>query len=160
MIAPFRYCADYRPYFTIHDTEFKEYTNRSQSPPPVILGVTNPFFAKTLQHWPHIIKTCDGGFSGQKLRRAGNLRMLDSRPGVYTQYRPFLHKDKAIQSKLLKGVQTKRPSNVQTVLLRRHLLELTHSFMIPLERYMGSLMPLQKNISPFKVGTYVFFNFY
>ena len=24
--------------------------------PPVILGVTNPFFAKTLQHWPHIIR--------------------------------------------------------------------------------------------------------
>ena len=24
--------------------------------PAVILGVTNPFFAKTLQHWPHIIR--------------------------------------------------------------------------------------------------------
>lgn len=24
--------------------------------PSVILGVTNPFFAKTLQHWPHIIR--------------------------------------------------------------------------------------------------------
>lgn len=24
--------------------------------PPVILGVTNPFFAKTLQHWPHILR--------------------------------------------------------------------------------------------------------
>lgn len=22
----------------------------------MILGVTNPFFAKTLQHWPHIIR--------------------------------------------------------------------------------------------------------
>jgi len=45
----------------------------------------------------------------------------------------------------------KRPANVQTVLLKRHLLELTHSFMIPLERYIASCMPLQKNISPFKV---------
>ena len=24
--------------------------------PPVLLGVTNPFFAKTLQQWPHIIR--------------------------------------------------------------------------------------------------------
>ena len=24
--------------------------------PPVMLGVTNPFFAKTLQQWPHIIR--------------------------------------------------------------------------------------------------------
>lgn len=27
--------------------------------PSVILGVTNPFFAKTLQHWPHIIRIGD-----------------------------------------------------------------------------------------------------
>ena len=24
--------------------------------PGVILGVTNPFFAKTLQHWPHMVR--------------------------------------------------------------------------------------------------------
>ena len=24
--------------------------------PAVILGVTNPFFVKTLQHWPHIVR--------------------------------------------------------------------------------------------------------
>lgn len=30
-------------------------------------------------------------------------------------------------------------------------MDLTESFMIPLERYIASLMPLQKNISPFKV---------
>lgn len=56
MIFPLRYCADYRPYFTIHDSDFKEYTMKSNPPPPVILGVTNPFFAKTLQHWPHVIR--------------------------------------------------------------------------------------------------------
>jgi len=58
-IWPIRYCSDYRPFFTIHDSEFKEYTTKTQSPPPVILGVTNPFFAKTLQHWPHIIRLGD-----------------------------------------------------------------------------------------------------
>lgn len=31
-IAPLRYCGDYRPYFTIHDSEFKEYTTRTQAP--------------------------------------------------------------------------------------------------------------------------------
>lgn len=80
--------------------------------------------------------------------------MLDSKPGVYTHYHPFLQKDKTILKKLLKGVQTKRPGEVQTALLRRHLLELTQSFMIPLERYMASLMPLQKNISPYKVSDF------
>ncbi|KAJ9584820.1 hypothetical protein L9F63_020841 [Diploptera punctata] len=156
MITPLMYCADFRPYFTIHDSEFKEYTTKAHAPPPVILGVTNPFFAKTLQHWPHIIRICDApclpSTQKHKLKKGGNLKMLDSKPGVYTYYRPFLHKDKTILKKLLKGVQTKRPGEVQTALIRRHLLELTQSFIIPLERYMASLMPLQKNISPYKAA--------
>ncbi|XP_076468709.1 protein DENND6B-like isoform X3 [Babylonia areolata] len=133
MIAPLKYCNDFRPYFTIHDSEFKEFTTRTQAPPPVILGVTNPFFAKTLQHWPHIIRIGEmGGF------------------GVYTQFKTFLAKDKMILKRLMKGTQSKRPVEAQNAILRRHFLEMTQSFMIPLERYMASLMPLQRNISPHK----------
>lgn len=32
MIAPLKFCSDFRPYFTIHDSEFKEYTTRTQAP--------------------------------------------------------------------------------------------------------------------------------
>ncbi|XP_034948891.1 protein DENND6A [Chelonus insularis] len=152
-IAPLKYCSDYRPYFTIHDSEFKEYTTDASTPPPVILGVTNPFFAKTLQRWPHIIRVGDNiSIENQKYRikKTDSLKILDSKPGVYTQYKPFLQKDKTILKKLLRGIQTKRPREVQTALLKRHLMDLTESFMIPLERYIASLMPLQKNISPFK----------
>lgn len=75
------------------------------------------------------------------------------------------------------GVQQKRPSAAQNAILRRYFLELTQSFIIPLvkgilsvllsgsvlrwkcltvcvfvwqERYVASLMPLQKSISPWK----------
>ncbi|XP_013404768.1 protein DENND6A isoform X2 [Lingula anatina] len=133
IIWPLKYCSDYRPYFTIHDSEFKEYTTKTQAPPAVILGVTNPFFAKTLQHWPNIVRI--GETSGD---------------GVYTRYKPYLSKDKTILKRLSKGIQLKRPVEVQSAMLRRFLLELTQSFMIPLERYMASLMPLQRNISPHK----------
>ncbi|XP_064473362.1 protein DENND6B-like isoform X2 [Ornithodoros turicata] len=154
MIWPLRYCADYRPFFTIHDSEFKEYTSTNQALPSVILGVTNPFFAKTFQHWPHIIRIGDeyppNSPQRHKIKKASNLRTLDSKPGLYTQYKPLLQKDKMLLKKLLKGIQTKRPSEVQSALLKRYLLELTQSFMIPLERYMASLMPLQRNISPYK----------
>lgn len=37
------------------------------SSPSVILGVTNPFFAKTLQHWPHIIRIGDMKQAGTEL---------------------------------------------------------------------------------------------
>ncbi|OWF45695.1 protein DENND6A-like isoform X2 [Mizuhopecten yessoensis] len=154
LIGPLKFYGDYRPYFTIHDSEFKEYTTKTQAPPPVILGVTNPFFAKTLQHWPNIIRigemTHGSSKIFNKLKKASSLKTLDSKPGVYTRYKAFLTKDKIILKRLIKGIQSKRPPEAQNAILRRHFLELTHSFMIPLERYMASLMPLQRNISPHK----------
>ncbi|XP_077632876.1 protein DENND6A [Crocuta crocuta] len=175
-ISPLKYFSDFRPYFTIHDSEFKEYTTRTQAPPSVILGVTNPFFAKTLQHWPHIIrigdlkpaaspdpKTRTTAFAVQAVT-AVLLRShvhLCLRPVVvtyavttwwqfYTSYKPYLNRDEEIIKQLQKGVQQKRPSEAQSVILRRYFLELTQSFIIPLERYVASLMPLQKSISPWK----------
>lgn len=155
MVLPLRYCSDYRPFFTIHDSEFKEYTSRTQAPPPVILGVTNPFFAKTLQHWPHIIRIGDMAHptslvKSHRLKKGSSLKTLDSKPGVYTRYKPFLNKDKTVLKRLVQGIQTNRPSEVQSAMLRRHFLEITQSFMIPLERYVASLMPLLRNISPYK----------
>nr|XP_027206256.1 protein DENND6A-like [Dermatophagoides pteronyssinus] len=183
LIAPLRYGADYRPFFTIHDSEFKEYTTHTKSPPPVILGVTNPFFVKTLHDWPHLIKInefsssssssltsgndSDNSMHNQQQQQNGNLNMkkfsqtidqvlrintksLDLKTGVYTKYKPFLQKDRDILKKLLKGIDTNRPSEVQNIMLRRFLIELTQSFSIPLERYFASLMPLAKNLSPFK----------
>uniref|UniRef100_F6SAB6 DENN domain containing 6A n=3 Tax=Ornithorhynchus anatinus TaxID=9258 RepID=F6SAB6_ORNAN len=154
-ISPLKYCSDFRPYFTIHDSEFKEYTTRTQASPSVILGVTNPFFAKTLQHWPHIIRIGDIKLAGEipkqmKVKKLKNLKTLDSKPGVYSSYKPFLNRDEEIIKQLQKGVQQKRPSEAQSAILRRYFLELTQSFIIPLERYVASLMPLQKSISPWK----------
>ncbi|KAL6737511.1 hypothetical protein Aduo_011147 [Ancylostoma duodenale] len=173
LIAPLRYHNDYRPFFTIHDSEFKEYSSKSRAPylpmtgnwmmlnegvleetcPRVILGVTNPFFIKALDHWPHILKvgdTVEGSETPErqeKTRKNWDGRTLDTKPGIYTQYKPYLNKDKSVAKKLLKG---DRPSEVQCNILRRHFLELTQSFMIPLERYLSSLMPLRKEMSPFK----------
>lgn len=58
LIYPFKYNADYRPFFTIHDPEFREYIGLKETRPSVILGVTNPFFAKSLEHWPNVIQLC------------------------------------------------------------------------------------------------------
>ncbi|XP_062990525.1 protein DENND6B isoform X2 [Elgaria multicarinata webbii] len=154
-LAPLKYCCDYRPYFTIHDSEFKEYTTRTQAPPRVVLGVTNPFFIKTLQHWPHVLRLGGLKMAGDlpkqvKMKKLTKLKTLDAKPGLYTSYKTFLHKDKTLIKRLLKGIRKKRSPEAQSALLRRHLLELTQSFVIPLEHYMASLMPLQRAISPWK----------
>lgn len=31
-LQPLKFCCDYRPYFTIHDSEFKEFATRTQAP--------------------------------------------------------------------------------------------------------------------------------
>ncbi|KAM9673632.1 protein DENND6B isoform 2-T2 [Trichechus inunguis] len=154
-LRPLKFCCDYRPYFTIHDSEFKEFTTRTQAPPNVVLGVTNPFFIKTLQHWPHILRIGEPKMSGDlpkqvKLKKPSRLKTLDTKPGLYTAYTAHLHRDKVLLKRLLKGMQKKRPADVQSALLRRHLLELTQSFIFPLEHYLASLMPLQRSITPWK----------
>lgn len=94
-------------------------------------------------------------FSGQnskyKLKKPAITKISESSSGIYSSYKPFLQKDKNIIKKLLTGVSSNRPDEAQSALLRKHLVELTHSFMYPLERYIASLMPLQKDISAFKV---------
>uniref|UniRef100_A0A5F7ZIB9 DENN domain containing 6B n=1 Tax=Macaca mulatta TaxID=9544 RepID=A0A5F7ZIB9_MACMU len=86
-LQPLRFCCDFRPYFTIHDSEFKEFTTRTQAPPNVVLGVTNPFFIKTLQHWPHILRVGEPKMSGDlpkqvKLKKPSRLKTLDTKPGL------------------------------------------------------------------------------
>ncbi|XP_073940864.1 protein DENND6B isoform X2 [Castor canadensis] len=154
-LQPLKFCCDFRPYFTVHDSEFKELTTRTQAPPNVVLGVTNPFFIKTLQHWPHVLRIGEPKTSGDlpkqvKLKKPSRLKTLDTKPGLYTSYTAHLHRDKALLKRLLKGVQKKRPWDLQSALLRQRLLELTQSFIIPLEHYMASLMPLQQSITPWK----------
>ncbi|XP_040609921.1 protein DENND6B isoform X6 [Mesocricetus auratus] len=85
-LQPLKFCCDFRPYFTIHDSEFKELTTRTQAPPNVVLGVTNPFFIKTLQHWPHVLRIGEPKMSGDlpkqvKLKKPSRLKTLDTKPG-------------------------------------------------------------------------------
>ncbi|KAG9131301.1 hypothetical protein Leryth_006129 [Lithospermum erythrorhizon] len=57
LIAPLFFSVDFRPYFTIHDPEFS-YLNSLQEGsifPPMVLGVTNLFFLKSLRSIPHIL---------------------------------------------------------------------------------------------------------
>ncbi|XP_077804937.1 protein DENND6B isoform X4 [Macaca mulatta] len=91
-LQPLRFCCDFRPYFTIHDSEFKEFTTRTQAPPNVVLGVTNPFFIKTLQHWPHILRVGEPKMSGDlpkqvKLKKPSRLKTLDTKPGLSSRAR-------------------------------------------------------------------------
>lgn len=40
--------------------------------PNIVVGVTNPFFIKTLQHWPHILRVGELRMSGELGMKGGS----------------------------------------------------------------------------------------
>ncbi|KAH7105578.1 hypothetical protein BKA62DRAFT_754732 [Auriculariales sp. MPI-PUGE-AT-0066] len=63
LIRPLPSTLDFRPYFTVHDADFKALVPRAKSkggvpPAPksgLVLGVTNPYIETACSHWPHIV---------------------------------------------------------------------------------------------------------
>lgn len=57
LVAPLLFSVDFRPYFTIHDPAFTHLNSLQEGDifPPMILGVTNLFFLKSLRNIPHTV---------------------------------------------------------------------------------------------------------
>ncbi|QDZ18249.1 guanine nucleotide exchange factor DENND6 [Chloropicon primus] len=67
LIFPLPYSADYRPYFTIHDSEFNEIQNPENCGAegnPTLIGVTNTYFLKAYSSWPNILSVGGGDAAG------------------------------------------------------------------------------------------------
>jgi hypothetical protein len=157
LISPIEYSGDFRPYFTIHDSDFKHYSNNKNVPPAVILGVTNPFFFKALGHWPHVL-TLSGDAEYQKLsvvHKNGKEQKVkvgeEYKDEVKTKYKPFLDTDKKDLSKiLLKKSESPMTATANNEILRRTFCEFTTEFLRPVEDYFDTLVPNQKSFSPFQ----------
>ncbi|KAE9039812.1 hypothetical protein PR001_g5258 [Phytophthora rubi] len=60
LIAPLQFQGDCRPYFTVYEADFDTLASRQNhgvsSPKDVtVIGTTNPFFMKSLSHWPNAL---------------------------------------------------------------------------------------------------------
>lgn len=55
LILPLRYGGEWRPYFTIHDSDYKKFSSSALKLQgrSIVLGVTNPFFLRELKDWPN-----------------------------------------------------------------------------------------------------------
>ncbi|CAK5080905.1 unnamed protein product [Meloidogyne enterolobii] len=205
LISPLKYEPDYRPYFTIHDSDFNDILNSKQNcrwNNICVIGVSNPFFLKVLNYWPNILKIgvakpskrersesrlvrqlktqaaaqfvlgtlkrCgttakelthlgidvdeedgDGEEWQRKLiKRLSDRSQLEKRSGgFFTSHKQFLAQDKTLTRRLL---HSPSDSSSQFKILRKYFLELTQSFMSPLESYIATLMPLKREICPFQ----------
>ncbi|KAL5722262.1 hypothetical protein ACHQM5_005802 [Ranunculus cassubicifolius] len=72
LVAPLLCTVDFRPYFTIHDPDFTRLNSLNEGDPfpPMILGVTNLFFLKSLRSIPHIVSVGSPAPNSTKLALA------------------------------------------------------------------------------------------
>lgn len=61
LISPLEYKGDFRPFFTIHDSDFKTFSDDmidiqlASGGSGLIVGATNAYFSKALSHWGNVV---------------------------------------------------------------------------------------------------------
>lgn len=180
LIAPIPCSVDYRPYFTIHDPEFARLNSLPSgvSFPPVILGVTNLFFLKSLRNIPTVVSVGSQSpnstrvlpvneikldqlskfspstfFNSIKLKREGPLSLMtEHKEAVWSKYTGCTKPDTAVLNRLVDAGASSRVEESMSVvnneILRRHFLELTTNFLAPFGPYFRVDTPIE-GISPF-----------
>ncbi|SPC65548.1 uncharacterized protein UHOD_00684 [Ustilago sp. UG-2017b] len=56
LIRPIPYAGDFRPYFHIHDYDFRTLVTKNKPQAGTLIAATNPFFATACSHWPHMLR--------------------------------------------------------------------------------------------------------
>ncbi|KAI9509798.1 hypothetical protein F5148DRAFT_1275067 [Russula earlei] len=137
VVRPIPWAGDFRPYFTIHDVEHTALVNERAPKAGLLLGVTNPFFEKTCNHWPHVL-TLGGNFQNPTTRFAG------PSPGWKTKtHKRYTSKDRQL---LQASEATARNGSAKALAeacfnLRRHFSSRSAALLVPLNRYLNTLIP-------------------
>ncbi|OAX39509.1 DUF1630-domain-containing protein [Rhizopogon vinicolor AM-OR11-026] len=140
LLRPIPLANDFRPYFTIHDKDYSLLVNKLPPKAGLILGVTNPFFQKSCTHWPHILSVGRQASS----RHQGNAPVIvGPPPGWCTKtHRRYISKDRQLLKAIEKACQASGRDMIQASLdLRRHFCLRTNAMLVPLNRYLNTLIP-------------------
>ncbi|OAD08367.1 hypothetical protein MUCCIDRAFT_136814 [Mucor lusitanicus CBS 277.49] len=145
IINPIPYCGDYRPYFTIQDSDFKSFVTKNKPLSSLVLGVTNPFFNTAVQHWPNIVRVGRQQLSICILENP-NLDLVINQMFLTSKRKSVISRDRELVKMLTEAsVRGYPPDWVLNNILRRHFVDLTEKFLVPLNRYFSTLIPV--NIS-------------
>lgn len=132
IVSPLTVSVDFRPYFTIHDPDFARLNSMppGQPFPPMVLGVTNLFFLKSLCNMPHVVSvgtpssaaagsaakvpapatTQPGGrrfspgnfLNAVRMKRDGPLSLMTQhKEAVWSSYSPTTRPDTAVLNRLV-----------------------------------------------------------
>lgn len=140
LLRPIPLANDFRPYFTIHDKDHAILVNKLPPKSGLVLGVTNPFFQKSCAHWPHVLSV---GLKSSLHRQGNAAIMAGPPPGWCTRtHRRYISKDRQLLAAIEKACHASVQHRIQASLdLRRHLSSRTNTMLVPLNRYLNTLIP-------------------
>ncbi|KAF8123478.1 hypothetical protein EV363DRAFT_1356585 [Boletus edulis] len=145
LVRPIPLAADIRPYFTIHDKDHSLLVNKAPPKAGLLIGVTNPLFEKSCAHWPHVLSV------GRKspARTGPNTAVTGPSPGWTTKtHRRHISKDRQLLKTLEKACAGHEGEQIRASLaMRGHFCARTNAMLVPLNRYLNTLMPspLERN---------------
>ncbi|DBA01022.1 TPA: hypothetical protein N0F65_002632 [Lagenidium giganteum] len=167
LIAPLKFEGDYRPYYTLYESDFDEISKRqntgiSDCKKTTVIGTTNPFFMKSLNKWPNAIifpfldspptegsKSDDDSCIQQRISRRIELDSFEESHRVMLLRRcsQFVKPDLSILRQLVSppevyitqtaSLEEEPFMTINNTLLRRHFRQLTKKFLRPFEQYFG-----------------------
>ncbi|KAJ7650783.1 hypothetical protein FB45DRAFT_888787 [Roridomyces roridus] len=144
LLRPLPLTGDVRPYFTIHDSDHANLASRLPPAAGRVLGVTNPMFERSCAHWPHVLSLGrrvplnTAAHGGNTRARAG------PEPGWKTRtHTRYVSKDRALLRRLEDACGSGSESDKleASLDLRRHFHARTTEMLVPLARYLHTLIP-------------------
>ncbi|EST10053.2 DENND6 [Kalmanozyma brasiliensis GHG001] len=175
LIRPIPYAGDFRPYFHIHDYDFRTLVTKNKPQAGTLIASTNPFFATACGHWPHVLRVgkaavkliqikhgaggSGSGFAGAPSGKKPNSGIgggqgaggggPDHIPGFTTKRKRRISKDRALLKRLQDLAKSGSEADIlaANVAMRRYFADLTERFLAPLNRYVASLVPASFDLS-------------
>ncbi|CAK0733784.1 hypothetical protein CVIRNUC_000332 [Coccomyxa viridis] len=125
LITPLPYTADFRPYFTIHDSIFAQLSSQelpsNANSLPRLLGVTNLYFLKALPAWPNVLST------GTRPQPVSSQPLTNGSVSPAAAEAPAQPKPGGSRLQRLNAAVKKRSAGAQ-ILLSEHMQSLWHSY--------------------------------
>lgn len=176
LIRPIPFAGDWRPFFTIHDFDFKTLITRNKPAAGTILGVTNPHMLMACSHWPHVLRVgrtqvrkgqsqhfghhhsmSSAGKKGGIAAPAGGGGIAGGNSaggggpehvaGFTSKRRRRISKDRPLLRRLTEMAEKRTDDVAANAMLRRYFSDLTERFLAPLNRYVSSLIPADFDLS-------------
>ncbi|KDQ24974.1 hypothetical protein PLEOSDRAFT_1047778 [Pleurotus ostreatus PC15] len=161
---PLSHSHDIRPYMTINDTDCSALINAKRpGKAGLVLGVTNPWLEKQCMHWGCAISLKSTPASSSKARFMFGIGSgSDPANGGFgthgwksRSYKRYISKDRSLLKKLEDAWKggNEREQVEATLLLAQHFNARTRELLLPLTRYLNTLIPSPAELAASSLGT-------